>query len=246
MPVLPPFIWLLIAAFAAIFPGRAYSADSLHLYTADIPGHASKSSHEPGMALEITRVAAVRADIELEEHFVPWPRAMRIVETRPSALIIPISRTPVRENRFTWIEELYSVELGFISLVQPINDKDTARKLERVGVWRGTSMESELWQDGFKNIVAVSNDMALAKMLTAGRFDAWYGSLSEAAYQFRDLDVANREKIRFGRPVHSDPIWLAGGVSLPGSVVVRLQAALQSMRRDGIIRAITKHYEFDH
>nr|WP_252508718.1 transporter substrate-binding domain-containing protein [Magnetospira sp. QH-2] len=190
---------------------------------------------EPGISLRLTREASKRAAITLDERFVPWGRAVGKTESGSDTLIVPFSRTAKREDRFAWIAPLFDMTFGFVSLGTAVDTKAEARTLKRLGVWRETSMEEELIKEGFTNLVPVSNDKALVRMLINGRLDAWYGSIAEAKYIFAGIDIINRQKIRFGQPVKASPVWLAGGLANSPSMVDRFRSALKSMRADGFI-----------
>ncbi len=236
-------IFLAFLLFIVIaMPVRA--ADKLTLYTTEIAGQTMIDDAEPGTAIEIVREAAKRAGIEIDVRFVPWSRAVNSVKGSADAVIVPFSRTPARERQFTWIGKLYPVRFGFVSFDTAIDDKMTAKKLTRVGVWRGTSMEEELRRNGFQNLVSVSNDRALVQMLIKGRIDAWYCSLVEAAYKFRGIKEINQAKIRFGQAVREEAVWIAGGRDMPDKIVIALRDALAAMRQAGVIRSIIARYGF--
>ncbi len=236
---------LAIAFVVFLSSERVLGSDSLTLYMTEIPGQTMNDDSNLGMAREIAHEAAMLAGIALNETFVPWARAVKAVEKSANTVIIPFSRTPTREKRFTWIAVLYPLQFGFVSLNKPINSFDHARRLKRIGVWRATSMEEELRQAGFKNIAPVSDDKALARMLVKGRFDAWYGSLVEAAYQFRGIKEINRAKLQFGEPLREQKVWLASGLKISGQIVGRLRGAMKTLEQSGAIRSIIRKYGFD-
>ena len=223
----------------------ALSAETLSLYMTEIPGQTMQAPGEPGTALEIVRAAAGRAGLQLDEHFLPWVRATMNAQTVPKGIIVPFSRTPSRDDKFVWIGELYDLQFGFISLGRPVTDMASARKLDRIGVWRGSSMEELLRREGFTNLAPVSSDRTFIRMLAAGRFDAWYGSLNEAAYHLRGVAEHDKKAIRFGVPVSISPVWLAGSKKLPEKTVGRLRSALENMHKDGTARRILKKYGMD-
>ena len=209
-----------------------------------IAGQSMDDADDPGTALEITREGARRAGIALTERFLPWTRALKMIEGSRRAIIVPFSRTPPRERHFTWIAELYDLQFGFVSRGTAVDDMAAARKLGRIGVWRSSSMQDELMRQGFKNVVPVSDDDALERMLINGRIDAWYGSLNEAAYKFRGVDEIDRAGLKFGAPIHRQPVWIAARADFPPALARRLSQAVESMRRDGAIRHILARYGF--
>jgi len=210
----------------------------------DTPVHSNRDAVRPGIALELVRSIVARAGIEIDERFVPWARAMNSTEKTPNSLIIPLSRLPSRESRFVWIKKLYTMKNGFITLDQPINSLDKARSLDRVGVWRATSMEEELKQLGFTNFIAISDELALARMLIKGRIQAWYGQFGLAKYSMRKEIEAVRKRFRFSKAFNFDPVWLAGNLNLPVEFVEKLQGAYDSMQRDQTANTIRKKYGF--
>lgn len=98
-------------ALIAAMPARADG--TLTLFLIDIPGQSMLSEDEPGAGLEIVRAAAKLGGFRFEERFLPWARAVSQVEKSPMGLIIPLPRTPSREDRFTWVTTLYQLYFGF-------------------------------------------------------------------------------------------------------------------------------------
>lgn len=204
----------------------------------EIPGQTMLDEDNPGNSLLIARELAKRAGFSFEEVFVPWGRAVNNTENGSRSFIIPFSRTPEREDRFIWVAPLFDMTFGFVSLETQYNDKASAKELNRIGVWRGTSMEEELMVEGFSNLVPVSNDKALVRMLIGGRLDAWYGSIAEAKFMFSGIEIINRKKIRFGMPIKSSPVWLAAGHDTENSVIQKARKALNAMHADGFINDV--------
>ncbi|MBL6958234.1 MAG: transporter substrate-binding domain-containing protein [Rhodospirillales bacterium] len=223
----------------------AHGAEKITLFMTEIPGQTMLDDSEPGVALEILRTVAKRADITIEERFVPWVRAVKSVERSKAALIVPFSQTPARQKLFVWIVPIYDLQFGFVSLGKPVNDMNTARQLNRIGVWRGSSMEEELRREGFKNLIPVTSDQTLEKMLVGNRFAAWYGSLNEAAYKFRGINEINRSRLHFGKTVNSYAVWIAAGKGFPAATLKKIRSTVSDMKADGTIQAIMKRYGMD-
>lgn len=234
--------------FAALLFGPVASvmaaSPSVILYMTEIPGQTMIDEVTPGVGLEIMRLVAKRAGITLEERFLPWKRAVRTVELSEDGIIIPFGQTPNRERRFRWIGKLYDLQFGFVSFDQGVDSFDQARGLKRIGVWRGSSMEEELRDNGFKNLVAVSDASALLRMLAKDRIVAWYGSLQEAAYQLFAIEQVNQAKVRFGKVLNSYPAWLASGPKFPSHISDALAEALETLRAQGEIRKLTEAYYY--
>jgi polar amino acid transport system substrate-binding protein len=241
MQTLVRHLFLVVALFLGSM-SSVKSAEKLTLRMTEISGQTMLNEEEPGAALEIIRTLVGRTNMVLDEQFMPWTRAVKLTTTSTNSVIVPFSRTPSREDKFVWISELYELQFGFVSVDQAVDDKTSARLLGKIGVWRGTAMEEELKRDGFKNLTPVSNDQTLARMLVHGRFDAWYGSLNEAAYKFRGIDNVNHKSIKIGAPVNAFPVWLAGGPDLDEKVADKLRKNIEIMRDDGTVAVILERY----
>jgi len=235
-------IKIMAFSFMATISSGPLHAETLALYMTEISGQTMLNDEEPGVALEIIRTASQRSKIKLKEEFVPWARAAKLATQKPNSLIVPFTRTPSRENAYTWVSTIYNLEFGFVSLNSEVNSKEAARSLPSIGVWRGSSMEEELKREGFKNLLPVSNDKTLVRMLVSGRLNAWYGSLNEAAYNFRGITEVNKKKIRYGKPVKSFPVWIAGSKNLSQETSLKLKIAIQKMHADGTINRILEKY----
>ena len=138
-----------VAVIFCMFPNRVLEAEARSLHMMENPGQTMNDDSELGMAREIARKIVKRASIPHKKSFVPWARVVKTVENSANEVIIPFSRTPNRNKRFTWIAELYPLQFGFVSLKAPVDSFKAALKLKRLGVWRATSMEEELRVEGF-------------------------------------------------------------------------------------------------
>ncbi len=223
-------------------PQAGFGADKLNLYLSEIPGQSMQNDNEPGMALELIRKITQEAEIQLEETFLPWPRAVLHTQKDEKGMIAPFSRTSTREEHYQWIGELYDLEFGFVSLDQAINDKTTAKRLGVVGVWRGSSMEEELVKDGFENLHSLTDDKQIVKLLGRQRLDAWYGSLIELRTMLKGRKRIGERHIMFGAPVRRHAVWLASNSRMDDKTVRQLRAAIETLRSNGEIDAILKSY----
>ncbi len=234
-----------LLAFALFCAPAPAAAQTINFFMTEIPGQTMIDEAEPGIAIVLVRAAAKRIGVTLDERFLPWARAVKLAESSANAVIAPFSRTPSRERRFRWIAELYQLQFGFVSLDKPIDSFDAARELRRVGVWRATSMEEALRNRQFTNLQPVGSDEALARMLSSGRIDAWYGSLGEATFKFRGIEQVNRRTLQFGAALERTPVWLAAGGGMDLDLAGRLRDAIIAERISAEFKALVRQYGFD-
>ncbi len=98
-----------------LIAGNASGAPSpLELYIPDAPpltfvddakGH--------GMVGEAVLTAIANAGYVAHVHVLPWARSQKYVSEKQDILIAPLSRTPEREDRFTWITSIMPMERAF-------------------------------------------------------------------------------------------------------------------------------------
>ncbi|MBM3559149.1 MAG: amino acid ABC transporter substrate-binding protein [Alphaproteobacteria bacterium] len=123
--------------------------------------------------------AATAAKLAIIVRFVPWVRATVDAAQPDTGLVLPLTRLPEREASYTWIAPLYDLDLGFVTLSRRIDSLAAADGEKLIGVWRGTSHETQLRQAGLINLAAVADDHTLLQLLLTDRISAWFGAYPE-------------------------------------------------------------------
>jgi len=187
---------------------------------------------------EIMRRAGIQYGIDL----LPWKRAYTLVQSRPDMCVFAASRTPEREKLFKWVGPLDEAEWTFYGLAEhrfSLTTLEDARRL-RIGTYNGDARDEFLRTRGF-HVDPAPNDMTNASKLLMGRIDIWPIAL------------------RAGSPPIDQPEWhgrivplytfnrvgisLACNPAVPDGLIEQMNAALESMRRDGSVAKIEKKYE---
>ena len=87
------------------------------------------------MVGDVTLAALARLGKLTEIVAEPWPRAQASVARGRNMLIIPLLRTPEREELYTWIAPVMELERAFFSLDEPVTSFAEARqRYRRIGV----------------------------------------------------------------------------------------------------------------
>ncbi|MEL7153480.1 MAG: transporter substrate-binding domain-containing protein [Pseudomonadota bacterium] len=194
----------------------------------------------PGIAVEIIRKAANLANRSIDIEFLPFRRAMATVQARSDVLMPALFRNDERERKFTWVAELFTTKLLFLSLDTPINTLKQARALKAIGVEAGSTGDQYLTEHGFTNLVHVSDPDASAYMLQAGRIDGWLLTKPLAETVWTRLGF--REKLLAGSPILELPIYVVGGLRMPDATVRLYRNAIGSLRAAGEIEQIRAKY----
>jgi len=228
--------WLLIAATA--------SAKDFVVNAGDIPPFCFEADgRQTGIVVDMLGEVAKARRVGFNIRFVAWKRAQAETQSANDQLIIPLTRTPERERLYTWIAPLITYHFVIVTA----GDRPAPRSIEEarglsIGVLRGNPMEQLLPQMGFSNVVPGNTEEGNARLLQAGRIDAWVVADIVARDVFRraggnpkDLHVGPR----VGEPMS---IFLAASPQFPEADRKLLADELNRLRNSGEIERIVNRY----
>ena len=221
----------LILSFSTSSALNAKGVD-IHVFLSDIAGMSMNDGDRKGMGYELVERALTDAELTYQVTFLPWSRLVKEASANKNAIMLPISRTPEREDLYTWIRPIFNAEIGFVSSVAKIDDWDIAEQLNEIGVWQNTFFESYLRKRGFENLQPYTGDQALARLFESGRVQAWFGELNESRYRFKKFYENGRKpkvSLFFGKPVVTTEAWLVAGKEFDPALKERLQEAFQKL-----------------
>ncbi|WP_054061424.1 MULTISPECIES: substrate-binding periplasmic protein [Pseudomonas] len=230
----------LLTAQAAL---AAPSPSPIDLYILDAPPLTFvDDSNGHGIVGDIAVQAIARTGHTAHIEALPWARAQRHVSDKQDLLIAPLTRTPEREDRFTWIAPIMSMDRAFFSLDKPVTSFDQARKTYRViGVGLGSAQEEILRTQGFDKdqIYPLTIGDNPAQMLLMGRIDAWFNGVPESRYIWPKL---SDRKLYMSPVMSSAQVYLACSKQCSADLVKRLRNAVEALRRDGTLERLRVRY----
>lgn len=231
----------MLATMAALVWPVGAAAAELRLHTADFPPFAiADSAERPGIVVELGRELARRAGIGFSVSFEPWARAQAEVRDGHDAAIMPLGRTPEREGRYTWVTEVLVYGVNFVSADGRRHDLDGARRLGSVRVQDGTSFLEDLRAKGFTNLKTATDTADNARILAAGRADAWYVPEIEARWLWHRHGLAGTPTI--GPRIGVEQAWLALSPGADPDLVAALRRHFQTMVDDGTRDRVVASY----
>ncbi|WP_170252324.1 substrate-binding periplasmic protein [Vogesella urethralis] len=234
--------WLVMAGSGLLSTAVAQSTPLL-VDAADIPPFSYQTmTGDRGIALDILREAAAASGVGLQFRFLPWLRAQAETRTGRDRLIIPLTRTPEREAQYTWLAKLCDYRFVLFSAGKPPPATlGEARKL-RIAVLRSNPAEALLRQQGFTRLEANTSEDTNARMLAAGRVDAWVAADIAAMAIYREAggDVS---RLRSG-PGVGEPmaIYLAASPGYADPQARVLADAINRLQRNGATARIVARY----
>ncbi|QXI25648.1 substrate-binding periplasmic protein [Pseudomonas vanderleydeniana] len=200
------------------------------------------SSNGHGIVGEIAVQAIAKAGYTVHIQALPWARSQRHVSEKQDLLIAPLTRTPERENRFTWIAPIISMDRAFFTLGKPVTSYEEARQTYGIiGVGLGSAQEEILRSQGFSNdqIYPLTIGDNPAQMLLKGRIDAWFNGVPESRY----IWPKNSDRTLFMSPVlNTADIYLACSRQCSDELVKNLRTAVESLRADGTLERLKNQY----
>lgn len=238
MPIFIILIFLLNLPMLSAAELRFVSVD-FPPYTYQTPTGGAGAIHD--VVVEIAKRLGKPASIE----FVPWARARFDAENNPDTLILPLARTPEREEKYTWLIHVLDDPYVFITLKNSkfdISSLEAAKHL-KIGILSGSVADSFLRKLGFTNLEPASTDIQNVKKLKLGRIDAWVAPFG-CRGQYEKESGLGLGDIRAGVELTILHEYLGASKSLDPTTVKKWLEAFAAMKRDGSYVAIMKKYDF--
>ena len=246
-------ILLVLASASLLLISSARAADSsttdLVLLTENFPPYNmakngknfAQDENINGIAVDIVREMFKRADVSysLTLRF-PWERVYKLALENPGYGAFVMARLPDREQLFKWVGPIGPDDWIMLAKADSkitLETLEDARKY-RIGAYKGDAIAQTLAKQGLKPIV-VLRDQDNAKKLINGQIDLWATGDPAGRYLARQDGVNGLKTVlRF----NSAELYLALNKNVPETTVAKLQAALDQMRKDGVVDEIMSRY----
>lgn len=194
-----------------------------------------------GISADIVREMFRRAgvDYSLTLRF-PWDRIYRLTLDKPNYGLFSTTLTEERKPLFKWVGPLAST--GWVLMSAPgsqvkVKSLNEAKNY-RVGAYKNDSVSQHLESIGMMPINALRDQENIAKLLR-GNIDLWATTDPVGRYLARQEGVDGLQTVlRF----KERELYLALNKEMPDEIVIRLQKALEEMRKEGFIEEVTNNY----
>ncbi|WP_228893878.1 substrate-binding periplasmic protein [Pseudoduganella aquatica] len=196
-----------------------------------------------GRETDKVRELLARAGVPYQIDILPWKRAYTMAQRQPNTCVYSTSRTPEREQQFKWIGPTDEAEWVFIGRTDhsfPLRTLEDARPL-RIGTYNGDARDEFLRARGF-NVEPVQNDASNPKKLLLGRIDLWAIGMRAGSNVLAQFPAIERGELAPLLSFHKVKVYLACNPALPDALADKMNAALDSMRRDGTFIRLERKY----
>jgi len=177
-------------------------------------------------------ISVVRGDIKL----LPWPRAYRMVQDTPGAILFSAARTVQREKLFKWVGPITDLNIGLVALKKnhiELKSLEDAEKY-RIGTIRDGAPEQLVLKAGLKegHLDRIADPKLNIKKLRAGRIDLFAFSVPTTRYLMIGMGMNPDEYESVYTLKHAD-LYYAFHKDTDEKIIRTLNAALQKMRKPG-------------
>jgi polar amino acid transport system substrate-binding protein len=195
-----------------------------------------------GIGTDTVREIMGRARIEHTIELLPWKRAYTAALERSDTCVFSTTRTPERETLFKWIGPIGEADwvlMGRADRKLQLNTLDEARRF-RIGTYNGDARDLYLRERGF-DVDPAPNDLINPRKLMADRIDLWAASIRRGSAALARMGYA--DKIVPVLVFNRIRVYLACNRDVPDALTTRMEAALESMERDGTLQRILHRYD---
>ncbi|WP_223544558.1 substrate-binding periplasmic protein [Pseudomonas sp. A-B-19] len=246
-------VLLVLASTSLLLINGAHAADrsdtGLVLLTENFPPYNmakngknfAQDENINGIATDIVREIFKRADItySLTLRF-PWERIYKLTLEKPGYGVFVMARLPDREKLFKWVGPIGPDDWIMLAKADSkitLENLNDARKY-KIGAYKGDAIAETLAKQGLNPIV-VLRDQDNAKKLVNGQIDLWATGDPAGRYLARQDGVTGLKTVlRF----NSAELYLALNRNVPDETVAKLQAALDQLRKEGVVDDIMARY----
>ncbi|GDY26912.1 substrate-binding periplasmic protein [Agarivorans sp. Toyoura001] len=234
--------WAFCIALCLMLNTKTYS-ESYTIYSIEAPPLTMLNSQQAGIVGDIVLEAFHRLGHTVKVETLPWKRAQRLASQGDNQFIMPLALLPSREQHFTWVAYIMTLERSFASTQIPINSYQQAREqVHKIGVGQGSAQATILQNKNYKKdqVVEIKIGKAAAEMLQRGRIDAWFNGTPESVWYWNQQYP--KQPLIVGDPVESNQLFLAASKNVDPILVQQLALTIQQLHDEGFVKRTEQHY----
>ncbi|MBU8849851.1 MAG: ABC transporter substrate-binding protein [Desulfobacterales bacterium] len=234
--------------FTVFFTGNALAEkqkfqEISRVYTVEYPPFCfTEDGKVTGFAVEIMREAMKRLKVSYNIKPLPWKRGYKYILEEPDAVLFTVTRTTHRENLFKWAGPIITSQLVFFAEKGSkidITTLEDAKKVDKIGLVQGYSVEKYLRQHGFTNIDTVSGSEKTNPLkLMNGRITLWATVDLVGIYnaKLQGIDPEDMEIVHV--IIKDQHKYIAFSKQVPDEIVQKWQNVLDDIKQDGTYEKI--------
>jgi polar amino acid transport system substrate-binding protein len=193
-----------------------------------------------GISTDLITEMGHRTGIAMNFQVFPWARAYQMALNNSDTCVYSTVRSPEREALFKWIGPISSNKWALFARTdfKAPSTLEQTRGYRIGGVYQDAKYQY-LNAMGFMNFELVSDDYLNLAKLSVGRIDLWISGLYKAREFSLKAGVTNIKPIFIVREAE---FFLACNPKIDDAIINNLTQALQTLQKEGYIKALTEHY----
>lgn len=219
---------------------------SLKILTEDSPpGSFYKNGVLTGSMVEIVKEIQKKVGDTSEITVYPWNRAYNLLETSDDVALFATTRTAERETKFKWVGPIDKVTWIFVGKKEndiKINKLEDAKKVKRIGAYRGDARAQFLENNGFKNVSLENTPEILFNLLHKNRYDLIITSEAGLITHPKNLGIASSE-FEIEYVIKSYSLYIAFSKGVSDTTIKKWQNALNELNDEGVVAKILNKYK---
>lgn len=225
------------------------SAQNIQLMTEIFPPFQyEKDKKLTGISIEIVDAIQKKIKSNLKVKVFPWTRGVKIVDLKKNTAIFSMLRTKERESKYKWVGPLTSMKLVFFKKKGSnitLNSLEDAKKVGKIGVAKKVANYEMLKAKGFKNLVLIQRgqDEQNIKLLAHGRIDLWPTLMMAGIYNAKLMRLEDKIEAIENVVAFEGDMYIAFNKQTDNAVIQQWQNALDTLKRDEVVKNIIKKYK---
>jgi polar amino acid transport system substrate-binding protein len=212
-------------------------------WAGDIPpySYVDAGQKSQGNLYQIFQTLVTRMGYDSRVEIVPWKRVLMETQKNAPILFIPTARSPDREKLYQWIEPLMIEVFGIFTMPSRERDMQIKGRIQeaRVCTLRGSATEELASRHQLSRVELVASNDTCARLLKAGRVDAWLAAKRAAFASYVQVGYDPAE-LRSGLVLEEWPLYLAASKAVPEAELLRWKKELLKMKSDGTVERLLR------
>lgn len=230
-----------LASLLATAAGRVHAAPAVWVCH-EVPPYLTRGARGyEGYAYELFQRVTHQAGLEVDLQYLPWARALRMLQARLAQAAVVITRSPERETQFRWLYPVGRFRFAVFTRMAspaPASVDIAALKSMRVGSLRASVSRGMLEAAGAPQVVEGKDYPELLTLLNRGLVDAVIGPETV----LRSLDAKTGEGLRVTLSDQGYDFYAAAGPSMPDETVLQIRKAYQQLVDSGAVAALKRKH----
>lgn len=194
-----------------------------------------KDKNVTGQSTEIVQAILQKLGTNAAIEVMPLADGLNLVQKGPGMMIFSINRTPQREELFKWVGPIGNYKQAFYakkgSTIE-LNRLEDAKKVGRIGVYRGDAGNQFLTAQGFNNLDESQTDVEALKKLIDNKVQLWLGNTEGLMLTAKEAGISADALVALPTVVIQADLYIAFSKDIPDATIAIWQKTLDSLKQE--------------